>query len=127
MTELELAYKQANAWGLETTVDLYQCDADIIRSADKIKQFVIELCERIEMKRFGETVVVNFGEDERVAGFSMFQLIETSCISAHFANQTNATYLNVFSCKYYEPADVAVFAKEFFGAQSSIVNVHLRQ
>jgi len=34
-----------------------------------IKQFVRDLCELIQMKRFGETVVVNFGEEEKVAGF----------------------------------------------------------
>ena len=74
------------------------------------------MCERIDMKRFGETVVVNFGEDERVAGYSMTQLIETSLISGHFANQTNTVYLDVFSCKYYDPNVVAEFAKKFFEA-----------
>src|SRR5580658_4380286 len=77
---LRVAYKEENAWGLLSSVDLHGCDAEAIRDADKIKQFVIELCERIDMKRFGECQVVNFGEDERVAGYSMVQLIETSCI-----------------------------------------------
>src|SRR3989344_6869094 len=85
-------YEDKKSWGLETTVDLYNCDPEIIRNAEKIKAFVVELCERIGMKRFGECVVVNFGEDPRVSGFSMTQLIETSLISGHFANQTNAVY-----------------------------------
>ena len=78
------------------------------------------------MKRFGECVVVNFGEDERVAGFSMTQLIETSLISAHFANLTNATYLDIFSCKYYNPYEAAEFAKEFFGATEYNLHYTLR-
>jgi hypothetical protein len=61
------------------------------------------------MKRYGKTQVVHFGEDERVAGFSMTQLIETSLISAHFANQSNTTYLDVFSCKAYDRKTVADF------------------
>jgi S-adenosylmethionine decarboxylase len=69
------------------------------------------------MKRFGKTQVVHFGEDERVAGFSMTQLIETSLISAHFANQSNTTYLDVFSCKTYDPKVVASFSKRFFKAR----------
>ena len=69
------------------------------------------------MKRFGETQVVHFGEDERVAGFSMTQLIETSLISAHFANQSNTTYLDVFSCKAYDPEVVTRFATSFFKAK----------
>ena len=75
------------------------------------------------MKRFGETTVVNFGEDEKVAGFSMTQLIETSLISAHFANQPNTTYLDVFSCKYYDSQTVADFAQDFFGAEEVCLQV----
>jgi S-adenosylmethionine/arginine decarboxylase-like enzyme len=108
-------------WGLLSCIDLYECAPNTIRSADKIRQFVAELCDLIQMRRFGETQVVNFGEEERVAGYSMTQLIETSLISAHFANASNATYLDVFSCKLYEPEVVADFAKKFFGAK----RVHL--
>jgi len=110
-------FKREGYWGLASQIDLYSCDPDLIRSETKIRQFVVELCDLIEMKRFGECQVVNFGEDERVAGFSMTQLIETSLISAHFANQTNATYLDVFSCKYYDPEKAAEFAKDFFKAK----------
>ena len=115
-------YRVVDAWGLASGIDLHNCNPETIRSAEKIKQFVIELCKKIQMKRFGECQVVNFGEDEKVAGFSMVQLIETSCISAHFANQTNTVYLDVFSCKYYSPHDAAEFAKKFF--EASDYNLH---
>ena len=104
-------------WGLLSCIDLYDCDPKIIRDAETIKAFVVQLCDLIKMKRFGETRVIHFGEDERVAGYSMTQLIETSLISAHFANQTNTTYLDVFSCKAYDPEVVAEFAKRFFNAK----------
>jgi S-adenosylmethionine decarboxylase len=104
-------------WGLLSCIDLYDCDPNIIRDAEAIKKFVVQLCDLIKMKRFGETQVIHFGEDERVAGFSMTQLIETSLISAHFANQSNTTYLDVFSCKTYDPEIVAEFAKKFFKAK----------
>ncbi len=115
-----------NAWGLAGSFDIYDCNPETIRDADEIKRFVRELCELIEMKRFGECVVVNFGEDERVAGFSMTQLIETSLISAHFANATNTTYLDVFSCKPYNPEIVKKFAMEFFGGSRCTMQVNLR-
>lgn len=114
-------------WGIASSIDIYDCDPEAIRDADKIRQFVAELCDLIEMKRFGDTQVVHFGEDERVAGYSMVQLIETSLISAHFANQTNATYLDVFSCKPYNPDTVAEFARTFFGGRRVSVNVTLRR
>ena len=114
-------------WGIASSFDIYHCNPETIRDADKIKQFVIELCDLIEMKRFQDTLVVNFGEDERVAGFSMVQLIETSLISAHFANLTNATYLDVFSCKPYDPEVVADFAKKFFGGSEIMIHANLRR
>jgi len=110
-------------WGLATSIDIYNCDPATIRDAEKIRRFVVELCELIEMRRFGDTLVVHFGEDERVAGYSMVQLIETSLISAHFANLTNTVYLDVFSCKMYDPDVVATFAQEYFGGSHCITHV----
>jgi S-adenosylmethionine/arginine decarboxylase-like enzyme len=117
---------QENAWGIASSIDIYDCDPWTIRSAEKIREFVVELCDLIEMKRFQDTVVVNFGEDERVAGFSMVQLIETSLISGHFANLTNTAYLDVFSCKPYDPDVVAEFARTFFQGKRCITHVNLR-
>ena len=114
-------------WGIATAIDIYDCDPDTIRDADAIRRFVVELCDLIEMKRFGPTQVVHFGEDQRVAGYSMVQLIETSLISAHFANQTNAVYLDVFSCKPYNAQIVRDFSQAFFGGCRSSVQVALRR
>jgi S-adenosylmethionine/arginine decarboxylase-like enzyme len=117
---------EKSAWGVAASIDIYDCDPDTIRSASKIRKFVVELCDLIEMKRFGRTTVVNFGEDERVAGYSMTQLIETSLISAHFANLTNTTYLDVFSCKPYDPRVARDFAVKFFGGSRCVMSVNLR-
>lgn len=113
------------AWGLCTAVDLHDCNPDRIRDAAYIKRYVVELCELIGMKRYGECQVVDFGEG-RVAGYSMVQLISTSLISGHFANETNHAYLDIFSCKGYDPAVVESFSKEFFGAQRSVATATLR-
>lgn len=125
------SYKQefdaASAWGIQSSIDIHGCDPALIRDADAINEFVIQLCDLIEMKRFGDPVIVHFGEDERVAGYSMTQLIETSLVSAHFANQTNNVYLDVFSCKYYEPEAAAEFAKSFFKGSDYNLNVVLRK
>lgn len=93
-----------------------------MQDAPAIKRFVRELCDKIGMRRYGETIVVNFGDEPRVAGFSMTQLIETSLISAHFANASRAIYLDVFSCAPYEPKVVAEFAKDFFKADHYHLN-----
>lgn len=119
-------YKKKNPWGMSTCVDLQDCNPETIRDAKKIKKFVKELCKLIKMRRFGKTVVIDFGEDPRVSGFSMTQLIETSLISGHFANQSNAVYLDIFSCKVYPPYKAAEFAKKFFRAKSYRVKINFR-
>ncbi len=113
------------AWGLCTAVDLQDCNPDFIRDPDHIRRYVVDLCELIGMKRFGECLVVDFGEG-RVAGYSMVQLISTSLISGHFANDTNNAYLDIFCCKGYDSAVVESFSKEFFGAGRSSSTATLR-
>jgi S-adenosylmethionine decarboxylase len=120
-------FERSKAWGIASAIDLYECDPATIRDEQAIRRFVLELCDRIEMKRFGETTVVDFGEDERVAGFSMTQLIETSLVSGHFANASNAVYLDVFSCKFYEPRTAAEFAATYFKAKHYQLQVALRR
>ena len=110
-------------WGVSSSIDLYDCDLDLMNDADAIREFVKILCDRIKMKRYGETQVVFFGDEPRVQGYSMTQLIETSLISAHFANASRAIYLDVFSCAPYDPEDAAEFAKEFFKASRYNINV----
>lgn len=110
-TENETEY-----WGISSCVDLYECDLSLMQNESAIREFVKILCERINMRRYGETQLVFFGDEPRVQGFSMTQLIETSLISAHFANASRTIYLDVFSCAPYNPEDVAEFAKEFFKA-----------
>ncbi len=101
-------------WGLSSCIDLYDCDLELMRSADAIREFVRQICDRIKVKRYGETVVVHFGDDPRINGFSMMQLIETSLVSAHFAEASRAIYLDVFSCASYDPEDAADFALKYF-------------
>jgi len=89
---------QTACWGVSSCIDLYECDLALMQDESAIKRFVHELCDLIKMRRYGETQVVRFGDDPRVTGFSMTQLIETSLISAHFADNSCAIYLDVFSC-----------------------------
>ena len=119
-------YQTDKAWGLCTMVDLKHCDPETIRDPEKIQEFIIQLCDLIEMKRFGDPTIVHFGPCAKVAGYSMTQLIETSLVSGHFANETNSAYLDIFSCKEYGPEKTAKFCKEFFGAKSMDFTVAFR-
>ena len=116
---------EGKAWGLSTSVDLQDCRPETIRDRNHIEAYVIALCKLIGMKRYGDCQIVHFG-DGRVAGYSMVQLIETSLISGHFANDTNRAYLDIFSCKGYDAVVVEEFSRKFFGARSSTISITLR-
>lgn len=125
--QFERKFIETDAWGLLTSIDIHQCNPDYIRSRRKIKEFVIALCHLIKMKRYQEPVIVHFGKDKKVAGYSMTQFIETSLISAHFANQTNHLYLDIFSCKSYNPKEAAEFSRNFFQGKDYTLNTIYRK
>jgi S-adenosylmethionine/arginine decarboxylase-like enzyme len=114
-------------WGLAAAIDLAGCAAALIRDPEHIERFVIALCEEIGMRRFGAPLIVRFGADPRVSGYSLAQLIETSLISGHFAEASDAAYLDIFSCKPYRPYQAARFCGAWFGAATARLTVTLRQ
>ena len=116
-----------NAWGVSTSVDLHGCNHRLITDVSKIRQFIKELCKRIDMKTWGDCHVVKFGEDPRVAGYSAMQLIETSLISAHLADDSDRAFWDVFSCKEYDPNEVAKFAQEFFESKDAKTHTLIRE
>lgn len=118
---------QTEYWGVSTCIDLYDCDLALMQNINAIREFVVLLCDRIKMRRYGETQVVFFGDEPRVQGFSMIQLIETSLISAHFADESKAIYLDVFSCAPYDSKDAARFAADYFKAAKHRFQVIHRQ
>ncbi len=119
-------YERRGVWGMLTSVDLFDCAPEIIKSGEKIKQYAIKLCDLIEMKRFGEPVCVRFGDNPKVSGYSLAQLIETSLISGHFAEESNSAYIDIFSCKFYDQQKAVDFTKDFFRAQKTDFSVNLR-
>jgi S-adenosylmethionine/arginine decarboxylase-like enzyme len=112
-------FEETKAWGLAMSIDLAHCNPKTIRDPAKLKTFLIKICDFINMKRFGDPTVVRFGENERVSGYSIVQLIETSCITGHFIEETNGACIDIFSCKSYPPGETAKFCKTFFNAKNA--------
>jgi S-adenosylmethionine/arginine decarboxylase-like enzyme len=119
-------FKQGEEWGLLTSIDIHDCDPKKISDGDFIRKFSVDLCEYIDMKRFGDPIVVRFGADPRVQGYSLAQLIETSLISGHFAEDTNRAFIDVFSCKEYAPKKVAEYCAKYFGGKKFEYSISFR-
>lgn len=111
--------KTTDDFGQELILNLYDCDLEKISDGEHIKKFVIKLCDEvIFMKRYGEALVPHFGHDNPItSGYSLVQLIETSCVSAHFSEYKKSVYLNIFSCKWFDPKKATKFSKKWFGAK----------
>ena len=124
--EAMVKYVKENEWGLATAIDLRNCDPKKIRSKEVITQFAIDLCDYIKMNRFGDPIVVRFGPIPKVEGYSLCQLIETSMISGHFAEDTDRAFLDVFSCREYPPKKTAEFCQKYFGAKEMEYSVSFR-
>ncbi len=110
-------YKQENPWGMNFSIDLYECDPGLIRDPKYIKKFLADVVKFIDMKAYGDPVVVHFGKEPRVSGISAMQLIETSSITAHFADITNTAHIDIFSCKPFKPHLTSIFCKDYFKAK----------
>ena len=104
-------------WGYHAIVDAAGCDHDAITSYDTVYAFAKELVNAIDMVAYGEPQIVNFGSGDK-AGFTLVQLIETSNICAHFVNELDEVYLDVFSCKPYDEKVVEEMMVKYFGAKS---------
>jgi len=114
--DYEKGMEEGALWGILTSIDLFGCDPDLIDSEEAVKKFAIELCDLIDMKRYGDCQVCRFGSGDK-EGLSFMQLIETSLISGHLSNELGSAYIDCFSCKYYDPKVAIDFAKAFFHAK----------
>lgn len=120
-------YVSDTTFGMELVLDLHGCDPATIRSRDELVRFAHELCHLIGMKPYGPTWAERFGLNaDKSAGYSLVQMIETSCITGHFSEEWNAAYLNIFSCKAYDPDLATRFTTDFFGATSVKTNLLTR-
>jgi S-adenosylmethionine/arginine decarboxylase-like enzyme len=100
-------------WGYHLAVNAARCCPRSIRNADHITSFTHALVNRIRMVPFGDPQVVHFGIDNK-AGYTLVQLIQTSNICAHFVEETNDIYLDVFSCKDFKEEDVRAVVSDYF-------------
>jgi S-adenosylmethionine/arginine decarboxylase-like enzyme len=113
------------AWGKHLILDVRGCTPRLIRCPFHITDFSNTLVKRINMVPFGAPWVQHFGSGNK-AGYTMVQLIETSNLVAHFAEEDNSAYIDVFSCKDFQKEDVEELVHQYFGPQWMTSRVVLR-
>ena len=104
-------------WGYSFILNAAGCDHEALTSSDIISKFVKTLVNEIDMVAYGEPQIVNFGSGDK-AGYTLVQLIETSNICAHFVNELDEIYLDVFSCKPFNSQHVLDVFRTYFKPKS---------
>ena len=109
--------KQSQPWGYHLIIDAGNCDPIAIQSKETIAKFAKELVKAIKMVAFGPPRVVHFGSGKKM-GYTLVQLIETSCIMAHFNDNTGSAYFDCFSCSTFDPKVVKEMFQKYFSPKS---------
>ncbi|MDP2932561.1 MAG: S-adenosylmethionine decarboxylase [bacterium] len=125
LKNLKQKYKKLKCWGILVSIDLYKCKPEFIRQPKKIKEFIFKLCSAIKMKRYGAPMIKKFGEGD-LLGHSALQFIETSSITLHFDETKDRAFIEIFSCKYFEPEGARQFCQKFLGSKKSKLRYYLR-
>jgi S-adenosylmethionine decarboxylase len=67
------------------------------------------------MVAYGEPVPEHFATHlPEAAGYSLVRLIETSAVTGHFCDASGDAYLDVFSCKEFDPEVALRVVREHF-------------
>ncbi len=110
-------------YGIELILDLHGCDASKF-TRKSISQYFEDLCILIDMQReelhFWDDIGVPDEEKQtspHTQGTSAVQFILTSSIVIHTLDQLKAVYINIFSCKFYDPKVAEKFSVEWFSAK----------
>ncbi|MEW5897004.1 MAG: S-adenosylmethionine decarboxylase [Nanoarchaeota archaeon] len=104
-------------WGRSVSLNLHGCEPKLLKDPKALEYFAHKLSKLLRMKRMGPTEVKRFGHGD-LRGYSMIQFIETSSIVAHFDEKGQRAFIDVFSCKKYNPKIVIKFCKDYFKAKS---------
>ena len=91
-------------WGRHLVLDCSSCDRESVRDPEVIREFCADLVSSIGMVAYGEPVLEHFATHlPEAARYSIVQLIETSAVKGHFCHASGDAYLDVFSCKEFDP------------------------
>ena len=104
-------------WGFHQIIDCGGCDVEKMKDYDNVDRWIRQLVKDIDMQPIGEPrIEYTAAEFPDKAGFTVVQVIVTSSIVAHFVDGLGQIYLDVFSCKTFDPKVVEQSMKSSFGA-----------
>ena len=101
-------------WGLLAVISLHGCDRERLADPESIRRFVPVVIDAIGMRAHGALALERFGDGE-LEGWSAMQFIETSSITVHADEVFGRCFVDVFSCKPFDPDVATEIAVDHFG------------
>lgn len=106
-------------YGRELILDLHGCDPTTFKRS-VIRKFMVECCKVMEVKRCD----LHFWDDYSAIQFSLEGNVKVHTLASSSKDQVQMkAFLNIFSCKEFDPRKINVLAKETF--KGKIVNRHI--
>jgi S-adenosylmethionine/arginine decarboxylase-like enzyme len=110
-------------WGMLAAIDLHGCDRSRLEDPDTLRRFVPSLIDAIGMRAHGPLALDRFGDGE-LEGWSAMQAIETSSITVHADEVAGRCFVDVFSCRPFDPEVAATIAVAHFGGTCTLTVLH---
>ncbi len=111
---------------LHVMLDLYGCNPNLLENETFLREVLDQYPARIGMQKVGPVelrfIKTNDPSDD---GYSGFVIIATSHVSLHAWAPYGMVNIDIFSCEYFEVAEVVAFARRMF--QTNDVEVHAVQ
>ena len=102
-------------WGQHLVLDLNGYPKELLTDKENILDWNQELVKTIDMVAYGDPVIEHFAtHSHEAAGYTLLQMIETSNIAAHFAENIGQVYIDVFSCKAFDVEVALGICKKYF-------------
>ena len=107
-------------YGQEVIIDLHDVDPEIFQT-HILKKFAEDLCDEIGMQR---GPIYSWGQDKfegtykthpKKDGISVVQFLYESSITIHALDELQKIFINVFSCKDFDPEQAKAFALKTLG------------
>ena len=118
----EINRANTRPYGFELILDLHDCNPETFNRTS-LDEYFSELCDLIDMEKcevhFWDDVDVPVEEQQtspQTKGTSAVCFILTSTIVVHTLELLEAVYVNIFSCKDFDPDVAAEFSKRWFKA-----------
>ena len=113
------AGRTPSPWGMLAAIDLHGCEFAPLADPETIRAFVPAVIDAIAMIAHGPLHLERFGDGE-LEGWSAMQFIETSSITIHADEVSGRCFIDVFSCRPFDPELAAAIAVAHFGGRRTL-------